>query len=194
MRLLLTALAVIAFATPLRADPLDGILIEPEVDAVYSRSMYGSWRDDDGDCMNTRHEVLAAESLMPPTYSSNGCSVVGGLWFGPFTELTFTNPSDVDIDHLVALKEAHESGAWAWSTELRREFANDLLNPGHLIAVDDGTNQSKGARDPAEWLPPNQDFHCAYVLAWIEVKREWLLSIDPDEEAAIRAVLQTCPQ
>ena len=194
MRLLLTALAVIAFATPLRADPLDGILIEPEVDAVYSRSMYGSWRDDDGDCINTRHKVLAAESPMPPTYGSSGCSVVGGLWFGPFTGLTFTNPSDVDIDHLVALKEAHESGAWAWSTELRREFANDLLNPGHLIAVDDGTNQSKGARDPAEWLPPNQDFHCAYVLAWVEVKREWLLSIDPDEEAAIRAVLQTCPQ
>lgn len=194
MHFFIMALAAFTFATPVQADPLDGIIVEPEVDAVYSRSMYGSWRDDDGDCINTRHEVLAVESLVPPTYNSSGCSVVSGLWFGPFTELTFTAASDVDIDHLVALKEAHQSGAWAWTRDMRRDFANDMENPGHLIAVDDGTNQSKGARDPAEWLPPNQDFHCAYVLAWIAVKREWMLSIDPAEEDAIRTVLAGCPQ
>jgi len=50
-------------AGPAAADSLDGITIAPEVDAPYNRpSMYGSWRDDDGDCQNTRHEVLAAES------------------------------------------------------------------------------------------------------------------------------------
>ena len=198
MRHLLSATAValgLVLAGPATADPLDGITIAPEVDAPYDRpSMYGSWRDDDGDCQNTRHEVLAAESLVPVTLSGNGCSVTAGLWFDPYTGLTFVDPGDLDIDHLVPLKEAHQSGAHAWTNEKRRDYANDIENPGHLIAVDDGTNQSKGHRDPAEWLPPSLAFRCAYVSAWIAVKRKWELAMDSAEEVAIRDGFSECPE
>ena len=162
----------ITAALSARADPLDGLTIAPEVDAPYDRNaMYGDWRDADGDGLKTRDEVLAAESLIPATLRDDGRKVTAGLWFDPYTGLAFTDPEDVDIDHLVPLKEAHQSGAHAWTNEKRRSYTNDLDNPGHLIAVDDGTNQSKGFKDPAEWLPPNADFHCAYVTAWLAVKR-----------------------
>lgn len=181
-------------AAPVAADPLDGITIAPEVDAPYDReSMYGSWRDDDGDCQNTRQEVLAAESLIPVVLSDDGYNVRTGLWFDPYTGLTFTVPGDLDIDHLVPLKEAHQSGAHAWTNEKRRDYANDLDNPGLLIAVDDGTNQSKGDKDPAEWLPPSLAFRCAYVSAWIAVKRKWNLAMDSVEAAAIRDGFSECP-
>ncbi len=112
----------------------------------------------------------------------------------PASAWSRSKPGDVDIDHPVPLKEAHQSGAHAWDNDKRRRYANDLDNPGHLNAVDDSTNQSKGDKDPAEWLPPNEAFHCAYVVAWIEVKKAWQLSMDQAEADAIRTVLSNCDQ
>ena len=166
-----------------------GQVIEPEVDAPYDRArQYGGWIYADRDCMNTRHEVLAAESLVPPVLSPDGCKVIGGLWYGLYTGRTFTDPRDLDIDHLVPLKEAHQSGAHAWDRERRRAYANDMTNPGHLIAVEARANRAKGAKDPAEWLPSNEAFRCPYVLAWVAVKRASELSMDRAEAAAIERV------
>lgn len=169
---------------------------DPDTDSVtataYNRDEYmTSWLDVDGNCRNTRHEVLAIESLVTPTFSANGCTVVEGLWYDPFTNQHFTNPSDLDIDHFVPLAEAHISGAWKWGTDRKRAFANDLLNAKALIAVSASANRSKGARDPAEWLPPNTDFHCDYVKDWTEVKRRYDLEMDIAEIAAIENVLGT---
>jgi hypothetical protein len=186
------ATALVA-AQGVHADALDGLTIAPEVAAPYDReAMYGDWQDADGDCQSTRHEVLATESLIQVSLSDDGCRVIAGLWFDPYTGLTFTDPGDVDIDHLVPLKEAHQSGAHAWNADIRRSYANDLDNPGHLIAVDDGTNASKGFKDPAEWLPPNDEFQCAYVVAWLAVKRAWQLALDEAEAEAIRGVREGC--
>ncbi len=131
---------------------------------------------------------------MPVALSDDGCRVLEGLWFDPYTEMWFTRPSEghrvvIDIDHLVPLKEAHDSGANAWERAKRIAYANDLTNPGHLIAMDASANRSKGDRDPAEWMPPNEDFHCAYVLAWVAVKRAWQLNMDQAEADAIGLVL-----
>lgn len=174
------------------ADPFDGIRVGRESEVAYDRSLYGGWRDADGDCQKTRDEVLIAESLAPLRLDARGCRSLSGLWLGPFTGRLFTDPGDLDIDHLVPLKEAHQSGGHAWRRDVRRAYANDLANPGHLVAVHNGANRSKGARDPAEWLPPNTAYHCAYVRGWIEVKRAWRLSMDAAEVAAIRTVLARC--
>jgi hypothetical protein len=71
----------------------------------YNRDLYGGWIDADGDCQNTRQEVLIEESLIPVELDSRGCRVQSGEWFDPFTGQTCTNPGDLDIDHFIPLAE-----------------------------------------------------------------------------------------
>ncbi len=98
----------------------------------------------------------------------------------------------VQIDHIVPLKEAYESGTKNWTKAKRVLYANDLENPGHLLAVHGPTNGSKGFKDPEEWLPPNKKFHCAYVRMWTRIKVKWGLTMDQREADAIRAEIGTC--
>ncbi len=73
----------------------------------YDRDLYGGWIDADGDCQDTRQEVLIAESITPVQLDSRGCRVVIGTWFDPFTGQTFTNPGDLDIDHIIPHFHSH---------------------------------------------------------------------------------------
>lgn len=92
----------------------------------YSRDQFPHWIDNNGDCQNTRHEVLAWESTVNPGYDGSGCSVVSGRWWSAYDNQTLTSPGSIDIDHVVALAEAWRSGASDWSVASRRAFANDL--------------------------------------------------------------------
>lgn len=159
----------------------------------YSRPLYRHWIDADGDCQDTRQEVLIAESATPVVLNASGCRVVSGLWHDPFTGQTFTNPSDLDIDHMVPLGEAHNSGAWAWTPEQKEAYANDLILPFALIAVDDWTNQSKNNRDPANWMPSNEEYRCSYLFAWVAVKAVYSLRMDEIERKAVYQGLSRCP-
>ena len=158
----------------------------------YSRDLYGGWRDADGDCQDTRQEVLIAESVTPVQLNSTGCRVDSGEWHDPFTGQTFTNPRDLDIDHFVPLAEVHRSGGSSWNPQRRRDYANDLSYPGTLIAVSASANRSKGDRDPADWLPPNEVFHCGNVTAWVLAKGYWGLAMDERERQAVYSVLGEC--
>jgi uncharacterized membrane protein YhaH (DUF805 family) len=160
--------------------------VEPEFPSGYDRDLFGGWRDADGDGCNTRWEVLIAESLTPVSVGA-GCSVSGGQWYSAFDGVTTTDPSSFDVDHFVPLKEAWDSGAHAWSSDQRRRFANDLDYPGSLMAVTASSNRSKGAGDPAEWLPM-PSYRCEYVRTWVEVKLRWNLSADSAEVSAIRSL------
>lgn len=163
-----------------------------DVNSTYDRDDYlPDWADEDGNCISTRHEVLILESQVPVTLSSNGCTVLAGSWLDLLTGITFTDPSDVDIDHHVPLSEAHDSGGMFWTKTQKQAYANDLLMAEVLVAVDDSTNSSKGARDPADWLPPNTAHHCSYVKNWVEVKERYNLSYDSAEQAAIEGILGT---
>jgi len=156
----------------------------------YNRSDYlTNWLDRDSDCIDTRDEVLMIESAISPTLSSDGCDVLSGLWNDSYTGTSFTNPSDLDVDHLVPLKEAHDSGAALWSTDRKREYANDLATAHALIAVDLSANRSKGSRDPAAWLPTNTAYHCEYVRNWVDVKNKYGLTYDEAELTAIESIL-----
>lgn len=165
-----------------------------EKSQAYDRDDYlRRWRDADGDCQDTRDEVLIAESEVPVEFASERrCEVVAGEWHDPFTGRTFTDPSKLDIDHMVPLKEAHRSGAADWPDDRKRTYANDLDHPHALVAVYRGANRSKGARDPADWMPPNEDVHCRYLRIWVDVKETWGLAMDAEERAAVRSGLADC--
>ena len=162
--------------------------------STYQRSYFTHWIDADHDCQDTRAEVLIAESLSPITYtSSNRCYVSKGRWYSQYDGATWTLASDVDIDHMVPLKEAWESGARGWSSTDRTRYANDLGFYASLIAVTDNVNQSKGDRDPADWMPPLASDRCQYAMNWVQVKYRWRLTINPAERTTLSTLLSgTC--
>ena len=161
--------------------------VAPERSAGYDRDKFKLWVDADGDCRDTRDEVLAAESR---TEVSAGCDVVRGRWFSYYDRVTWTKASDVDIDHLVPLKEAWDSGARGWSSQTRERYANDLGDRRTLVAVTDNVNQSKSDRDPAEWLPTYS--RCTYVKQWTAVKIRWRLKVDAAEKATLTRIAKRC--
>ena len=156
----------------------------------YERSDYYHWIDADGDCQDTRVEVLVEENIGTISYLTNSsCKVVTGAWYDPFTNTTFSTASRLDVDHMVPLKEAHESGAYLWSSIKKKEFANDLTASASLIAVSGSANRSKGSRDPAEWLPTNTSYQTTYATNWASIKVKWELTADADEIATLKSLL-----
>ncbi len=156
--------------------------------AVYDRALFVHWIDADGDGCDTRQEVLIEESRVPVVMGS-GCTVVSGEWYSWYDGATWTNPSDVDIDHFVPLSEGWKSGANSWAADRRRAFANDLGLDTALEAVTDNVNQSKGDRDPAAWLPPLAAVHCEYASDWVLMKYRWDLSVDTTELSALNEII-----
>ena len=171
---------------------LDTIAVEPEHRRGYDRDAWPHWLDRDGDCLNTREAVLVAESLEAVRRSVDGCGVVSGRWRDPYTGEVFTNPGDLDIDHRVALQEAHDSGGHAWDRARRAAYANDLDDPDTLVAVSAAANRAKGAKGPEEWLPPDSSALCRYVAGWIAVKARWDLSMDERERITVANILANC--
>ena len=159
----------------------------------YDRDHWGGWVDEDGDCQDTRQEVLKGESLVDVGFrSADGCRVETGEWLARFTGSVVTEPGDLDIDHMVPLANAHRSGGWRWPRERKRAYANFLVEPAHLIAVTAGANRSKGSRGPEEWRPPDAGYWCRYALDWITIKQRWELSATWAEFTALGDMLATC--
>ena len=159
----------------------------------YDRGDWKHWVDADGDCQDARQEVLVEESLDEVTFETDRqCRVESGRWYGAFTGVYVENPGDLDIDHLVPLKNAHLSGAWRWDAEMREEYANHLSDPDHLIAVTASANRSKGAKGPEEWGPPEQSYWCQYATDWAEIKEWWELTMTKVESEIVMDMLGTC--
>lgn len=159
----------------------------------YKRSEWRHWIDEDGDCQDTRTEVLIAESEIPVAFKdADHCKVASGKWTCPYTGKVYSDPSKLDIDHLVALGNAARSGGQAWDNDRKRAYANDLSDPDQLIAVDASANRSKSDRGPDEWLPPRTEYRCTYARNWIRLKDRWALGVTAAERIALATVVATC--
>lgn len=171
---------------------LDDLTVAAEQSSGYDRNLFKHWVDADGDGCDARREVLIAEAVVAPSVGA-GCSLSGGEWLSRYDGKTTTGDgSAFDVDHLVPLAEAFESGAHGWSADRREDYANDLGYPDSLIAVSAASNRSKGARDPAEWMPPASGVHCWYAAAWVQVKTRWSLAVDQAEADKLASVLAGC--
>lgn len=167
---------------------LNSLASAPEDRTGYDRALFPHWIDADGNGCDTRAEVLNEESRESITTDAN-CTVLTGRWYSYYDSASWTNASDVDIDHVVALAEAWDSGARKWSATDRQDFANDLADPATLEAVTDDVNASKSDSDPAEWLPPEFATHCVYGTQWVHIKYRWRLTVDDRERAALERLL-----
>ena len=158
---------------------------------AYDRALFPHWTASNG--CTTREHVLIRDSTTPAQVNLTGCTVTAGNWYSPYDNATWTTPADVDIDHVVALSEAWDSGAYAWTTLARTRYANDLTDPRTLKAVTDNVNASKSDRDPTDWLPVNAGDTCTYIGDWISIKARWNLTIDTTEAATLNNLVNgTC--
>ena len=165
------------------------LVAEPDTNIPdYDRDNFAGWLDSDGDCVNTRHEVLQSEAATFDMAQS-GCSVAAGEWYDPYTDRTYTNPRDLDVDHVVALADAWVSGAYAWADDLLDRFSNDL---GNLNAIQSGENRSKSAKGPADYTPSASGARCEYLVQYATVKIRWQLSITPADFAVTERGLAGC--
>ncbi|MFJ3230051.1 HNH endonuclease family protein [Streptomyces sp. NPDC086787] len=181
-----------ALPTPVSAATARGYLshltVATENRTGYKRDLFPTWITISGSC-NTREYILKRDGTNVVTNSS--CTATSGSWYSPYDDATWTAASDVDIDHLVPLAEAWDSGASKWTTAQRQGFANDVTRP-QLIAVTDNVNQAKGDQDPATWMPSRTAYRCTYVRAWVQVKYYYNLSVDSAEKTALTNYLASC--
>ncbi len=146
---------------------------------------FGGWiKPVKGQCMNTRALVLARDSKIPVD-ANNNCSVITGDWDDPYTDMNYYKASEIQIDHVVALKNAYMTGAHGWDYLKRCLYANFLGNKFHLLPVSGHENERKGDRSPREYIPPNRNYTCQYLRNWLEIKYVWKLSFTPLEKNRI---------
>lgn len=168
---------------------LEGLVGDPDPSRPqYDRDAFFERDDLDGDCVDSRHEVLQEEAV-EYVMSVNGCSVTAGTWWDPFSGQWFTDPADLQLDHVVALGDAWRSGAWAWSDNDRRLFAN---HPANLNAIHGPENQAKSDDGPAGYSPTNEAQRCAYLVQYAAVKAAWRLTIAQGDYSAIVAGFAAC--
>lgn len=152
-----------------------------------------AWLDVDRNGCDTRDDILARD--LAAVTRRTDCAVLTGTLSDPYTgrSIAFTRGVQtsalVQIDHVVALLDAWQTGAQGLSQEARVQLANDPLE---LLAVDGATNQAKGAGDAATWLPPNRGFRCEYAARQVAVKAKYGLWVTAAEGTALKGVLAGC--
>ena len=192
-----TALSAVPTATPTGTATVLRVTVSavPATLPDYDRHDWKQWTDADRDCQDARNEVLIAESRTAVAYRTDRkCRVTTGEWLAPYSNTIVTDPGRLDVDHMVPLGNAHDSGAWQWSAEQRERYANYLEDPQHLIAVTASANRSGGARGPDQWKPEDRTYWCQYAVDWITIKSTWKLTVTQQEHTALVQLLNTCAQ
>lgn len=160
----------------------------------YSRAAFTHWSDLNRDGCDSRNEILKRDlTQIVFKTGTRDCKVISGQLLDPLSGKTLifsSSKSTVDIDHLVSLSNAWQTGAAYFDKKTRESLANDPLN---LLAVDAKLNRQKGDGDAATWLPPLKSFRCKYVAIQVAVKAKYLLWVTSAEREAIIKVLDNCP-
>jgi hypothetical protein len=156
---------------------------------IYRRDDWVHWSDVDNDCQDTRVEILIATSQEPVRYKNQKqpCKVTRGKWYDPYTNKTFTLAKELDIDHRIALSEAHQYGGANWSAAQKEAFANDSDN---LIAVQRAANRAKSNLPTYQWMPKNIAYWCEYIQTREAVAAKYQLELPNDEIQFNRRVKQ----
>ncbi len=179
---------------PMALTTLDSLPVKGRAPKTgYTRAMFGDGWISDGIC-DTRNVILHRD--LAQVIVNDKCKVMSGELHDPYSgqDVAFTRGAgtsdDIQIDHVVALSNAWQTGAQLLAPDRRVALANDPLE---LLAVSGAQNQAKADGDAATWLPPNKSFRCQYVARQIAVKSKYDLWVTPAENEAMRRILADCP-
>ncbi|MFB7277182.1 HNH endonuclease family protein [Streptomyces hydrogenans] len=175
-------------------EAIDQIPVAAEHREGYSRTLYKHWNKglDATDGCNTRKEVILTEAVEAPQVAAS-CALTGGSWLSKYDNIVVTDAARLDVDHFVPLAEVFDSEQTPWSPARREAYANDQDSLDTLIAVTAASNRSKADKDPAEWLPSDASYHCAYAATWVGTKLRWDLAADEAERHALLGLAEGCP-
>jgi hypothetical protein len=171
-------------------DAIKVLKVTPESRTGYVRTKFKHWVGVGNGC-DSRKAVIISEAIVKPIVEK-GCVIKGGEWLSIYDSVKVIDAGKLDVDHMVPLAEAWDSGASAWDDKKRELYANDQTDTIHLIAVTGASNRSKSDRDPAEWMPTNEKYKCQYIMNWVSIKIRWSLSVDEKELFAIKSI--KCPK
>ncbi|WP_329391596.1 HNH endonuclease family protein (plasmid) [Streptomyces sp. NBC_01351] len=159
----------------------------------YRRTSFKHWNTGDlpSDGCNTRQEVLLSEAVEYPAIGP-GCALSEGMWVSYYDDVSVTDASRLDIDHMVPLAEAWDSGASSWTAQRREAYANDQGQLSSLVAVTARSNRQKADQDPAQWLPPSAEALCRYGAEWTATKLRWGLAVDEAERDRLQDIAAGC--
>lgn len=159
--LLLTSAAQAQDKTPepeWSCELVDQLDVATEQRDGYDRDLFGDYDRD----------ALLAESLDEH-----------GDYYSVWDDTHYADASDVDVDHTVALAEAWDSGAHSWDEATRDQFAGD---PANLTLLTLSVNRGpKSDGDFVEWVPSVSELLDEYLLAYVNVKATYNLSVDETE-------------
>jgi len=161
-------------------------------------ALFGDWADPDGNGCDARNDVLARD-LTNKVFGtgSDRCLVLSGTLIDPYSgkKIDFMRGQGtstlVPIDHVVAVSDAWQKGAFKWDATKRINFYNDPLN---LMATQRALNSQKKDGDAATWLPPLKSYRCAYVAQQIAVKAKYGIWVTKAEKEAMVRILSACPK
>lgn len=150
----------------------------------YKRKSWKHWTDEDKNCFNTRQEILKDQSIVPVEIKRRGkkCFVKSGEWNDYYYPEILTSPGQIDIDHIIPLKHAHDIGGSAWTKEQKEIFAND---PENLVITNKTYNRRKGSKRIDQWLPLNLKYACQYYRDWMKIKNKYNLPVSKKEREAL---------
>ena len=161
-------------------------------------ALFGDWADPDGNGCDARNDVLARD--LTNKFFGTGrdkCLVLSGTLVDPYSgkKIDFTRGQGtsalVPIDHVVAVSDAWQKGAFKWDAAKRINFYNDPLN---LMATQRSLNSQKGDGDAATWLPPLKSYRCTYIARQIAVKAKYAIWVTKAEKDAMVRILSACPK
>lgn len=162
----------------------------PSGRSPYSRDEFGTgWTDPDHNGCDARQDAIRAATTNRVT--AGPCKITRADIRDRYSGRTYpaANPSAFDIDHIVALHDAWNSGASSWTRARRVAFAND---PADLVLTTASANRSKGDQDPSQWAPATHDGACFYARTYRAIKLRWRLHTTPAQRSAVRRTLATC--
>lgn len=166
---------------------LDALKVAEPDGSDYSRSDYKHWVTVEGKC-DAREESLkkVGFSTDPKTCRAEK----GYKYTDPYTDKVVDDPAKLDIDHVIPLGRANDTGAKSWSPEKKQQYANDVDTV--LLPVDASANRQKGDKGPGEWMPANQKFHCEYSKKYVDIASKYGLWISQSDKDALKKGLQSC--
>lgn len=151
-----------------------------------------AWKDVDHNGCDTRNDILARD-LKTISDRRNACVITAGQLADPYSgkwiDFRKKDASKVQIDHVVALENAWQSGAYNLTQEDREALAND---PDNLLAVNGHDNMAKGSKSADQWMPPNTAYACTYASKQVQIKNRYALTVTTPEKQALADALATC--